>query len=89
MCLQGSRVFRGPGLLSASHPPPNSPSARSKWDCGSGFRPEPEAWPESLQEEKVTRLRSRKCNWPLVSVAGNAKAAGGPDTDLIPDKRLK
>lgn len=50
---------------------------------------EPEAWPEPLEEEKVTRLRSRKCNWPLVSVAGNAKAAGGPDTDLIPDKRLK
>lgn len=79
----------GPRLLSAFHPPPHSPSARSKGDCGSGFRPELEAWPEPLREEKVTWLRSRKCNWPRVSVAGNAKAAGGPDTDLIPDKRLK
>lgn len=80
MCLEGSRVFRGP---------PNSPSPRSKRDCGSGFRPALAAWPEPLEEEKVTRLRSRKCNWPLVSVAGNAKAAGGPDTDLSPDKRLR
>lgn len=37
----------------------------------------------------MTQLWSRKCYWLLVSVAGNAKAAGGPDTDLIPDKRLK
>lgn len=40
-------------------------------------------------QEKVTESSRRKCKRRLVSVAGNAKAAGGRDTNLTHDKRLK
>lgn len=40
-------------------------------------------------QEKVTESSRRKCKRRLVSVAGNAKAAGGRDINLTLDKRLK
>lgn len=48
-----------------------------------------EVRPASPQEKKVTESSRRKCKRRLVSVAGNAKAAGGRDTNLTLDKRLK